>query len=921
MSPYEKDTNLRKYAPNAIATLRKWRTDWEKPLTPHELVHAQELSRVIDKLFTTVSAELRESRNRLNNQITLWPQVDFIGSTSTDYAHKELLLSKIRGNSEETGSNAFRRLKTVLDAWCSLWMWPLDKIHLLPDKQQYLHDLSRLLLCNSINGADSRERSISFLQILYESQKKPPMSWSDQLGFHEIDADAIIDESEWIQVAQAVAAQQRFVHFDLIFADVLTDRGGFDLVMGNPPWKQPTWNVSNALSELDPLYCGLSSTEANKKLQEWFCCAIPSLHINQLLETRALFLNNLAVSRGEIEMATSPTMNYFIGRKVANLYLCFIDVSFRLLSTNGFAGLVHQDGHLTDNRGTHFRSHWYRRIRKHFHFLNKLQSKNFADIGSSTTFSLNMYCGNCNSNQVKFDNFTDAYLPTQITDSYDHDGLGEIPRLKDSEHNFDTRGHLHRIVQITTSDLEQIAKLTNTGTHDSLRSVFVAPFDRRMLETISVYSKHGTLLSEIPRTNGERYNTPLTDAIVTTAKLNEPQVNGWNVHGLWCEVADQRKGNVRRDTNFHPLTDTVLQGPHIYVGNPLFQTPRRVCIEKSDYDIIDTSQMPLCYSPRSNFIPTPDSTSIAKSIPRCIWNSNNYFTDHFRVGFRRRINLTGERSLVAALIPPRVTHVNTIHSIACTDLRTTLAIHALLISLPIDNLVKMTKKTDFRGSDITKLPFPSISQTAVHRGLRLASLTAPYAKIWEQYAPSLSCAPWSSTDNRLGIDGPVAGTEHWGRKTALRTDFARRLALVEVDVLVAQSLELTLKQLLEMYRIYFPVLQQNEANTYFDQQGRIVWTRPGSLANVGYLEPDKAGTPKRPSPSRWREILESKPPELTCIAYDDTLPDPNYQYANADNIRKIERRFVGPFTQCDRVDDYKRAWAHFDRLRADGVEV
>ena len=45
-----------------------------------------------------------------------------------------------------------------------------------------------------------------------------------------------------------------------------------------------------------------------------------------------------------------------------------------------------------------------------------------------------------------------------------------------------------------------------------------------------------------------------------------------------------------------------------------------------------------------------------------------------------------------------------------------------------------------------------------------------------------------------------------------------------IDVLVAQALGLTLDQLIDIYRIYFPVLQQNEAGTWYDRNGRIAWT-------------------------------------------------------------------------------------------------
>lgn len=38
------------------------------------------------------------------------------------------------------------------------------------------------------------------------------------------------------------------------FAEIFAERGGFDLVLGNPPWIKIEWNESGVMGEAEPLY-------------------------------------------------------------------------------------------------------------------------------------------------------------------------------------------------------------------------------------------------------------------------------------------------------------------------------------------------------------------------------------------------------------------------------------------------------------------------------------------------------------------------------------------------------------------------------------------------------------------------------------------------------------------------------------------
>ena len=855
----------------------------------------QKLSMIAEALFDQVAVDLARTRSAANDAITLWPDNVMPGNTGLDFREKARLNDRLTGADHATNTLPYKRLKTAMDAWCALWLWPLDKVELLPSRAEFLQGMAMI-----VEGGFTADGSLAAPSVIefadpnsdFFDRLEPETPAGDlfkdakrrQEGlFRETNVEALVESFDWLQVAAEVAERERFVHFDLIFADVMNARGGFDLIVGNPPWAKPSWNEGLVLADIDPLYAGLSASDAKKVLPEALPKAPPVRREGRLVPAVEAFLHEFVSTRGAMEVTSSEVMNPFAGGGSNNLYRCFIDLSFRLVAPDGYAALIHQDGHLRDPDGFSLRESWYGRISKHFEFSNKITSKNFSEVRDQRRFSMNVYRGAVGP--VNFEQFTNAFLASQIEDSYSHDGAGKIPAIKNSDGKWDTRGHLHRLVTIDEPSLKKINSLSEPAGTPILRTRFIQPFSANTLE---VFERMAL--------------APKLDSFVKKQEKGGDTLypSSWQASGCWHESGAQKSGIIRQGTKFRPAAESIIQGPIFYDGNPLNKTPRERCSHNSHYDCIDLQNLPENYVPRTNFGPSISIDDYRSNFPICRWDSTRSHCDFFRVALRRRVPLNSERSLTATIIPPDIAHIDSVQSISFSREENVLDLSAALFSIPLDFLIKSSGLTDIYDADIARFPWVECSEAARQRVLRLVCITEAYATLWNKFRCGSGLQEWASDDPRLNREGPFEGPVTWDRSAALRTEFARRLALVEIDVLVAQALGLNLEQLIEIYRIYFPVLQVNEAGTWYDQNGRIVWTCSKGLPGVGWLD-DRGKSPGR---AAWEKILAENPSELICTAVDDTLPG---------GPRTVARHFIGPFTRCDRIEDYERAWAHFEQ--------
>ena len=211
-------------------------------------------------------------------------------------------------------------------------------------------------------------------------------------------------------------------------------------------------------------------------------------------------------------------------------------------------------------------------------------------------------------------------------------------------------------------------------------------------------------------------------------------------------------------------------------------------------------------------------------------------------------------------------------------------------------MIKTIGKANLNFDSVSSLPIVEgiYNKGIVLRSLLLNSVSTLYSSLWKEcFDESFTEEKWSKQDSRLENKRFSTLSDEWRWETPLRTDYERRQALVEIDVLTAMALGMTLQQLKTIYRIQFPVLQQYEADTWYDANGRIVFTTNRSLTGVGF---DR---------KQWEN--EVKGAETGKKFYrtitDDTQPGGPVE-------RTIE--YVAPFDRCDREKDYETAWEFFE---------
>lgn len=841
------DKRAKELAEFEAERLRNWAKSVKRKPTAAQAKRLQALAVRVERVWELAQHRLEIAESEVARHIDVWgAERDWLPESKGAVTREEI--ESVLNDPD----SMYQRLRLVMDAWCALWFWPVQVgIPLPPNLDEWITTLEDIL------GVAPKAAQVTV-------RGKKTTAGQDSLGLFGGEYTWLglsdVEQNEralntmkpmlqvtiahpWLSMVREISDREGFFHWELDFAPVFA-KGGFDLQVGNPPWVKPIWEDDTALAESEPFF-KLSGNIPDPVFR----------HRREIMlsegKARTAYLADLASSVGLNEHLGSDVEHSLLTGIQTNLYMNFMERTWRSMDGQGATGLLHPEGHFADPKGGKFRTETYSRLRRHWQFRNEAQL--FEEILHTRPFAISIY-GPARS--INFFTMSGLHVPKTIDDSLEHDGRGAPPGTRLPGGEYDRRPHKSRLVTVDEETLADWAILFDPEGTPPEQARLAVPITVEHLNVLRAFAHQRIRMTDL-------------DYL-------------WS--GGWHEKGAQTAGHIeRRTASPESWADVVLNGPHFTVATPFDQQPNADYRYFHDYTPFDLEILPERVIPRTIYQRAEPPAQYKAAMT--VWEGEPY-TSRWRLIWSRMVDPETERTLSPALCVPDCAHIDGVCSLYAGTTKNTALVAGLWASVPMDYLVKVTGKRNINHDYIERFPSPIDHPGAVFlllRTLRLNCLTRDYSPLWaELFNDGFAADDWTPAFRWRAPLGDVM--REWTLATPLRTEYDRRSALVEIDALAAIMLGITAEQLCAIYRAQFGVLRKYEYRMFFDAQGRKIakethargWKQQAGdyeLAEQWWQEYEESGE-MRELPEQLRDrycqplVKPDREAEMTA-AYDD----------------------------------------------------
>jgi len=470
----------KEFAPEQTAALKTWRTEVSKKPSTKQLDRLRALARRVERLWELTVRRLEISEREISRQIDVWgADLPTIAAAVTREDVESELLDP---------EGPYLRLRLAMDAWCALWFWPTDlaigddAAPAPPSLDEWISTLEGLLGAAGVKQAPHGQAMFHETVDSFDQLSKVDELERDFYGMRAL--WELVPEHPWLGLARSIAEDQGFFHWELDFGHIFRS-GGFDLQVGNPPWVRPVWRDDITLAEFDPYFLlqeKIPESAFNCRRDETLASA-PNI---------GRYLKDLSAWAGISSHLGSPVQHPLLVGVQTNLYTNFMETTWRHAAQNGAIGLIHPEGHFSDAKAGLFRAQAYRRLRRHWQFINELML--FEDVGDQKTYGIHVYSS---PRPIKFMQMCSLYSPETADDSLVAGPGGDIPGIQYPWGGWDLRPHPSRVTNIDESVLSQWALLFDAPGTPADQARLLRPLTQEHIEVLAVLAQQETRLSDV----------------------------------------------------------------------------------------------------------------------------------------------------------------------------------------------------------------------------------------------------------------------------------------------------------------------------------------------------------------------------------------------------------------------------------------